>query len=78
MEYISSVSAGDSKNYYDGEITLTNKYTVTVYATKAGYDDSDTATLEIVGSAGVFGDLTGDGKVDAADHVKLSEIILKQ
>ena len=27
-----------------GEITLTNKYTVSVYATKDGYDKSDTAT----------------------------------
>jgi hypothetical protein len=61
-----------------GEITLTNKYTVSVYATKDGYDKSDTATLDIIGSAGAFGDLNEDGEVNVADHVELSKIILNQ
>lgn len=30
------------------------------------------------GTSGVFGDLNGDGVVNAADHVKLSDIIMKQ
>ena len=61
-----------------GEITLTNKYTVSVYATKDGYDKSDTATLDIIGSAGAFGDLNEYGEVNVADHVELSKIILNQ
>lgn len=78
VEYVSTISAGDAKSYYDGEITLTNKYTVSVRATKTGYDDSDTATLDIVGSAGAFGDLNEDGVVNVADHVELSKIIMNQ
>lgn len=51
---------------------------ITVYASKPGFANSDTATMEIDTFVGVFGDLTGDGKVDVADHVKLSEIIMNQ
>lgn len=78
VEYVSTISAGDTKSYFAGEITLTNKYTVSVYATKDGYDKSDTATLDIIGSAGAFGDLNEDGEVNVADHVELSKIILNK
>ena len=78
VEYVSTISAGDTKSYFAGEITLTNKYTVSVYATKDGYDKSDTATLDIIGSVGTFGDLNEDGEVNVADHVELSKIILNK
>lgn len=78
VEYVSTITAGDTKSFFTGEITLTNKYTVSVYATKDGYDKSDTATLDIIGSAGAFGDLNEDGEVNVADHVELSNIILNQ
>ena len=52
--------------------------TLTVYASKPGFENSDAATIEIAASAGVFGDLTGDGVVNVADHVKLSSIIMDQ
>jgi hypothetical protein len=55
-------------------------YKVIVYATKAGYGNSDVATRDIVitgnGKAIVVGDVDGDGKVNVADHVKLSDIIM--
>ena len=53
---------------------------ITVYVSKPGYETSDAATTEITGGAagGIRGDLTGDGKVDVADHVELSKIILGQ
>lgn len=51
---------------------------ITVYASKPGFANSDVASMELGASTGVFGDLTGDGKVDVADHVKLSEIIMNQ
>ena len=51
-------------------------------ATKAGYDNSAVTTREIVitgnGKAIVVGDVDGDGKVNVADHVKLSEIIMNK
>ena len=77
VEYISNITAPDAKAYYDGRIKPTYKYTVSVYATKAGCLNSDTATAEF-SATGVFGDLNGDGKVNVADHVKLSSIIMNE
>ena len=81
VDFISEVTVADAKKYYDSEFTLSQTYTITVYATKAGYENSDVATREIVienGQSSLFGDLNKDGKVNVADHVKLSEIILNK
>ena len=81
-EYISDIKLADEHKYYDSEIQLSQKYTVTVYAIKNGYDNSDTVTRDIIitgdGKAIVVGDVDGDGKVNVADHVELSKIILNQ
>ena len=82
VEYISEVTLADTHKYYDSEIQLSQKYKVRVYATKANYINSDVTTREIVitgnGKAIVVGDVDGDGKVNAADHVKLSDIIMEK
>lgn len=82
VEFISEVAVADAKKYYDSEFTLSQAYKITVYATKAGYENSDVATREIVitgnGKAIIVGDVDGDGKVNVADHVKLSNIILNK
>ena len=81
VEYISEVTVSDAKKYYDSEFTLSQTYKITVYAVKTGYDNSDVATREIVienGQSSLFGDLNKDGKVDVADHVKLSDIIMNK
>ena len=78
VEFISEVKANDNKKEYNNKIILSNTYTVSVYATKAGYDNSETVTMEVIGTGGILGDLTGDGKVDVADHVKLSNIIMNK
>lgn len=77
VEYISEITTPDAKKYDNGRVNLSYKYKVSVYAIKEGYENSDTVTTEFT-SAGKLGDLTGDGKVDVADHVKLSEIIMTQ
>ena len=60
-------------------IEVKNKYTITVYASKDGYIDSDAVQKDIqIAAAGKLGDLNNDGKVDVADHVKLSDIIMNQ
>ena len=77
VDFISNVSTIDEKDYYDAELNLTYVYKVTVYAQKDGYKNSDIATAELM-STGIFGDLNGDGTVNVADHVKLTEIIMNQ
>ena len=82
VEYISDVVLADQHKYYDAEIQLSQTYKISVYAAKAGYDNSDVTTREIVitgnGKAIVVGDVDGDGKVNVADHVKLSDIIMEK
>jgi hypothetical protein len=81
VEFISEVTVADAKKYYDSEFTLSQTYIITVYATKAGYENSDVATREIVienSQTSLLGDLNKDGKVNVADHVKLSDIIMNK
>ena len=81
VEFVSEVIVGDAKKYYDASVTLSQTYKITVYAVKTGYDNSDVATREIVienGQSSLIGDLNKDGKVDVADHVKLSDIIMNK
>ena len=81
VEFISKVLVEDAKDYNDAEFTLSQTYKISVYATKDGYENSDVVTREIVignGQSMLFGDLNKDGKVNVADHVKLSEIILNK
>lgn len=82
VEFVSVVTVSDAKKYYDAKIKLAQTYKISVYATKNGYERSDIATKEIVitndntGSAEILsGDVNGDGVVNVADHVKLSDII---
>ena len=77
-EFVSTITPVGNNTKYDSEIVINNTYKVTVYATKAGYNNSDTATIEIQANSGVKGDVNADGKVNAADHVELSKIILNQ
>jgi hypothetical protein len=73
VEFMSSISSADVKSYTSSSITLTLKFTVSVYATKAGCDDSDVATKDI---EIIIGDMDGNGKLDAADVVKLVDKIM--
>ena len=59
------------------DIELQNTYIVSVYASKDGYRDSETATMELKLTA-INGDLNSDGVVNAADVVKLVNIISGQ
>ena len=82
VEYVTDITCADIKKHYSSAIDLTATYTVSVYATKSGYDNSDVATKEIQISSGsgsgIIGDLNGDGVANAADVVKLVNIISGQ
>ena len=78
VSFVSSITMPTSSKSADGkEISLSNNYKVTVYAQKRGYIDSDKAEVVFQGSL-IRGDLNNDGKVDVADHVELTKIIMVQ
>ena len=76
VEFISNISTTDTKDYYDAELTLSYKYKVTVYATKEGYENSDTATVEFT-ATGKFGDMNHDNKITVADAVIIIDMVMK-
>lgn len=47
VEFISEITDEDIKKHYESMIDLTATYTVSVYATKAGCEDSETATATL-------------------------------
>ena len=57
------------------KLKVSPAFTISVYATKVGFYNSETATATFTGK---FGDLNNDGEVNVADHVELSTIILGQ
>lgn len=61
-----------------GKLVLggTTTCTISVYATKDGYEDSDVATAEVKTAWGKKGDVTGDGEVTVADAVEVVNMLL--
>lgn len=76
VNFVTNVECLDNKKYYDEEIPLSAKYKVSVYATKAGYENSDMTTVEI-DVRGLKGDVNGDGEVNVTDIVATVNIIMK-
>ena len=75
-----TISHSDMKNGTSSkDVDLAQTYNITVYAKKDGYNDSEVAkaTLKASGSV-LIGDVDGDGIVNVADHVKLSDIIMNK
>ena len=78
--YHYNISSADAKSdVANSSIEVKNNYTITVYASKEGYIDSEVARASFqVAGAGKKGDVDGNGVVNVADHVELSKIILEQ
>lgn len=70
-----SIASADAQKNTSSSLNVSGKLLVRVYASKSGYEDSDTVESEI-DIRGIKGDLNGDGEVNVADHVTLSDIIL--
>ena len=74
-----SITDTDIKAGSGNEVQLTTTYKVTVYATKAGYENSDEATKEINvsgGASGLRGDVNNDGTVNMPDAMFIVNKIL--
>lgn len=77
VKYVSMVTVPDASDGDGEEIDLTQKFKVSVYATKDGYANSDVATQEI-DVRGLKGDVNEDGKVTITDAVGVVDIILNE
>lgn len=75
VEYCYSVTTPSSLESTGEKVKLTTKYTVSVYAKKDGYLDSDVAMKEIY-IQGLKGDANGDGNVTVTDIGVIVNIIL--
>ena len=64
-----------SGNGTGNDVAVSSAYVVNVYASKAGYQDSEVATAN-VDVRGIKGDVTGDGEVNVADLVTTTNIIM--
>ena len=66
-EFVTNVVAEDAKKYYDAEIDFSVTYNIEVYATKSGYDNSDTISVALVWvENGEVNEETGVISVEAA------------
>ncbi len=78
VQFVATVSSADTKTHYASRVGLTATYTVSVYATKTGYNKSETATMDISLNMDKKGDVNGDGKVTIQDAVKVVNLILNE
>ena len=78
--YHYTISHSDVQNGASSkDVNLTQTYTIAVFARKDGYIDSKVAKATLKASGSVLvGDVDGNGIVNVADHVKLSEIIMNK
>ena len=79
VEFVTKVTSSDSGDYEGSSISFSNQYTISVYAKKDGYEDSDVATkdIEVGGStSGIKGDVNEDGTVNGTDIQEVINIIV--
>lgn len=78
VEYVYDVKVNGAKTgSTDSKVKVSPTLTVSVYATKEGYENSDMAT-KTIDLLSLSGDVSGDGVVDATDLTKLIDILLKR
>lgn len=79
----STITDADIGSYSSNEVQLGMTYHISVYAMKAGYENSNIVTMDIKlsdsgASSGMKGDVNGDGVVNAADIVQTVNIIMEE
>ena len=75
VEFVSHFATPASADSNSSEVLLPTVYTVTVYAKKEGYLNSDVVSKDI-DILGLAGDANGDGEITIADAVKIVDVIL--
>lgn len=75
VDYNWIITTSNNNSGKGNNVPFSQIFTVSVYATKTGYENSDVTTQKFLGSS-IVGDTNGDGVVDAADIVKIVSIIM--
>ena len=74
VEFVPTVTCTPNQLQNGNELELGGTFTVSVYAVKDGYDNSDIATMTI--NMSQMGDVNADGEMNAADITALVNAIL--
>ena len=74
VEFVPTVTFLQQLPINGDELQLGGIFTVSVYAVKEGYDNSDTATMTI--NISQMGDVNADGELNAADITAVVNAIL--
>jgi len=78
VEFVYSIKDTDIKQGYDAEVTLTATYEISVYATKAGYDNSDVATATLVWGSATLTDTTPATAIEMVPAMEAAMPVLIQ
>ena len=78
VEYVYEIKDADIKKGYDSEVQLSATYEISVYATKAGYENSDVATATLVWGSATFTETTGQATAAPAINAESPLLIQSQ
>ncbi len=74
VKFVPTVTCEPSQTLNGNELELGTTFTISVYAKRSGYEDSEVATATI--NLASIGDVNGDGQITIADVTSLVNIIL--
>ena len=74
VEFVPSITVTPNQLQNGNELAIGGTFTVSVYAVKEGYDNSDTATMTI--NMSQMGDVNADGELNTADITAVVNAIL--
>lgn len=77
VEFVTEIKVADAGTFYDDRITLSATYEISVYATKADYENSDVATATLVWSNATFTDTTPATAISPAEEMAPMPVLIQ-
>ena len=78
VEFVTEIKDADIGKFFDDKISLTATYEISVYATKAGYDNSNVATATLVWGSATFTDTTPATAIEMVPAMEAAMPVLIQ
>jgi len=78
VEFVTEIKDADIGKFFDDKISLTATYEISVYATKAGYENSDKATATLVWGSATFTDTTPATAIEMVPAMEAAMPVLIQ